>query len=103
MRTDQADEPRPVRTAPARASECGRRQRDGTAFTGAFGTKTGSSDLVFVEGQPPESDGLLRADESPSRQLERCLATLESELGRRGRDRRRRDRDRGTDVRDAAQ
>ncbi|QRV13524.1 RidA family protein [Haloterrigena salifodinae] len=85
MGTDQADEPRPVRTTPARASESGRRQRDGTAFTGAFGTKTGSSDLLFVEGQLPESDGRLRADEPPSRQLERCLANLESELERRGR------------------
>ncbi|NUC74422.1 hypothetical protein HTZ84_19335 [Haloterrigena sp. SYSU A558-1] len=103
MGTDRADDPRPVRTTPARASESGRRQRDGTAFTGAFGNKTGSSDLLFVEGRLPESDGRLRFDEPPSRQLERRLATLESEPERRGRDRRRRGRDRVADVGDATQ
>ncbi|QSX00311.1 RidA family protein [Haloterrigena alkaliphila] len=85
MEADQTEEPRSVRTTPARTSESGRRQREGTAFTGAFGKKTGSSDLLFVEGQLPESDGRLRTDESPSRQLERCLTNLESELERRGR------------------
>ncbi|WP_226377512.1 RidA family protein [Haloterrigena turkmenica] len=73
------------RSNDSRASESGRRQRDGTAFTGAFGNKTGSSANLFVEGQLPESDGRLRIDGPPSRQLERCLAILESELERRGR------------------
>jgi len=42
-----------------RASESSRKQRAGTDFTGAFGKKNGSSDLLFIEGQLPEQDGRL--------------------------------------------
>jgi 2-iminobutanoate/2-iminopropanoate deaminase len=69
-----------------RASESSRKQRDGTAFIGGFGKKTGDSDLLFVEGQLPEDGDRIASDEPPARQLERCLKNLEAELERHGTD-----------------
>lgn len=68
----------------SRASDTTREQREGTQFTGAFGQPTGESDLLFVEGQLPEREGTVRADESASEQLALCLENLESVLARRG-------------------
>lgn len=73
-------------SVPNRASATSRKQRDGTDFTGAFGKKTGSSDLLFIEGQLPEGDGGIAHDRSPARQLELCLRNLETELARQGRE-----------------
>ncbi|MBZ6496310.1 RidA family protein [Natrinema longum] len=81
MENEQIAESRPVR-----ASESSRKQRDGSAFTGAFGKKTGSSDLLFLEGTLPEQDGEVARTEPPSRQLEICLENLEAELRRYGKD-----------------
>ncbi|WP_455449967.1 RidA family protein [Natrinema thermotolerans] len=69
-----------------RVSESSRKQRDGAEFVGAFGKKTGSSDLVFLEGLLPERDGEVARREPPSRQLEICLQTLKAELDRYGKD-----------------
>ncbi|SHH60558.1 hypothetical protein [Halobaculum gomorrense] len=55
---------------PDRASASGRKQRIGTEFLGGFGTKTGDSDLLFLEGQLPEDGDRIAADEPPARQLE---------------------------------
>ena len=70
----------------ARASESSRKQRAGTDFTGAFGKKNGSSDLLFIEGQLPEQDGEVARSESSPRQLEVCLEDLEAALSRHGRE-----------------
>lgn len=67
----------------ARASEPTRKQRGGTEFTGAFGQRTGDSDLLFVEGQLPERDGVVVDDADPSEQLELCLDNLAATLDRR--------------------
>ncbi|MFC4452017.1 RidA family protein [Halorussus aquaticus] len=69
----------------SRASDTTRKQRDGTEFTGAFGQRTGDSDLLFVEGQLPERDGTVESEDSASKQLERCLENLESVLTQHGR------------------
>lgn len=69
----------------SRASEPAQRQRDGTTFTGAFGQRTGESDLLFVEGQLPERDETVAGDESASTQLALCLKNLESVLETNGR------------------
>ena len=72
------------RSIPDRASEASRRQRDGTEFVGGYGTKTGDSDLRFIEGQLPEHEGRVESDESPAQQLELALRNLEVELNQRG-------------------
>jgi len=69
---------------PERASTDGRKQRDGIAFIGGMGMKTGDSDLLFVEGQLPEDGDRIASDESPARQLKRCLNDLESQVRRHG-------------------
>lgn len=73
-------------SSPVRVSETSRKQRDGSEFVGVFGKKTGSSDLVFIEGLLPEQDGEVARSEPPSRQLEICLQKLEAELNRYGKD-----------------
>lgn len=67
-----------------RSSETTRKQRAGSAFVGGYGRKTGSSDLLFVEGQLPKKDDEVASRESPSRQLELCLRNLERQLDQRG-------------------
>lgn len=69
-----------------RASEFSRKRRAGTDFTGAFGKKIGSSDLLFLEGQLPEQDGEVARSKSPPQQLEICLENLEAALSRHGRE-----------------
>lgn len=61
-----------------------RKQRGGTKFTGAFGQRTGDSDLLFIEGQLPDQNGAVSNDASASKQLELCLENLESVLAQRG-------------------
>jgi 2-iminobutanoate/2-iminopropanoate deaminase len=73
------------RSVPDRASEPSRKQRDGTEFTGGYGTKTDDSDLRFIEGLLPEREGRVESDESPAQQLELALQNLETQLRRRGR------------------
>ena len=72
------------RSVPNRASDTSRKQRDGVNFTGAFGRKTGDSDLRFIEGQLPEHEGQVESDESPAQQLELALQNLETQLNQRG-------------------
>lgn len=69
---------------PERASTDGRKQRDGTGFIGGMGMKNGESDLLFVKGQLPEDGDRIASDESPARQLKRCLNSLESQVRRHG-------------------
>lgn len=85
LNCDMADNPI-TESLPVRASETSRKQRDGSKFIGGYGKKTSNSDLLFIEGQLPESDGKVAHDESPSRQLELCLENLEAELARQRRD-----------------
>lgn len=69
----------------SRASASSRTQRAGTAHIGGYGQKTGSSDLLFVEGQLPTTDGVVDGDRSAVEQMERCLSNLRTALGEHGR------------------
>ena len=79
MQSEQAN-----RSIPDRASETSRKQRAGTEFIGGYGTKTGDSDLRFIEGQLPEHEGRVESDESPAQQLELALQNLETQLHQHG-------------------
>ncbi|WP_418282977.1 RidA family protein [Halorubrum sp. DTA98] len=57
-----------------------KRQRDGTGNIGAFGKRTGSSDLRFFEGILPESGGEVLSDRSIEEQFSTALDNLESTL-----------------------
>ncbi len=61
-------------------SEESRRQREGTGNIGAFGKRTGSSDLRFFEGFLPEADGSILSDHSIEEQFSTALDNLESAL-----------------------
>ncbi len=69
--------------SPPRASTASKRQREGTGTVGAFGKRTGSSDLVFLEGILPETDGRILSDLSIEEQTTVCLDRLESILSSR--------------------
>ncbi|MBP1923776.1 MULTISPECIES: RidA family protein [Halorubrum] len=57
-----------------------KRQRDGTGNIGAFGKRTGSSDLRFFEGILPEVEGELLSGHSIEEQFTTALDRLESAL-----------------------
>jgi len=57
-----------------------KRQRDGTGNIGAFGKRTGSSDLRFFEGILPKVDGKLLSNHSIEEQFTTALDRLESAL-----------------------
>ncbi len=61
-------------------SEESRRQRDSPGGTGAYGLRTGESDLVFFEGILPENEAGVLSDYSIESQTEACLDRLESML-----------------------
>ncbi|VTT85609.1 endoribonuclease L-PSP [Halorubrum sp. DM2] len=61
-------------------SEESKRQRDGTDNIGAFGKRTGSSDLRFFEGILPKVDGQILGDHSIEEQFSTALDNLESAL-----------------------
>ncbi|PSQ56574.1 enamine deaminase RidA [Halobacteriales archaeon SW_8_68_21] len=61
-------------------SEESRRQREGPGGTGAFGKRTGTSDLIFFEGILPEVDGEVLSDRSIEEQLSTALDNLEAAL-----------------------
>ncbi|MFD1589515.1 RidA family protein [Halorientalis brevis] len=69
----------------SRASAPSRKQRAGTAHIGGYGQKTGSSDLIFVEGQLPTTDGVIDGDSSAAEQMQRCLSNLRTTLSEHGR------------------
>lgn len=69
----------------SRASVSSRKQRAGTAFTGGYGTKAGSSDLLFLEGQLPTEDGVVDGDQPAAAQMNRALSNLETALEEQGR------------------
>lgn len=79
-RSDRSDEARAHR----RLSSESKRQREGPDAVGAFGRRTGHSDLVFLEGILPEADGRILSDRSTDVQLERCLDRLEFVLATQG-------------------
>jgi len=64
-------------------SEESRRQRDGPENTGAFGKRTGTSDLIFFEGILPEVDGKILSDRSIEEQFSTALDNLEAALADR--------------------
>lgn len=70
-----------------RLSSNSRRQREGADNIGAFGARTGRSDLVFFEGVLPESDGVLMSECSIDEQMSSCFDRLEAILEARGLDR----------------
>ncbi|WP_122090583.1 RidA family protein [Halalkalicoccus subterraneus] len=59
-----------------------RKQREGNGTTGAFGQRTGSSDLLFFEGILPERDGEMLNGLSIDEQADECLDRLEAMLDR---------------------
>ncbi|ELY46388.1 RidA family protein [Natronorubrum tibetense] len=61
-------------------SERSKRQRDGFEHTGAFGQRTGESDLIFFEGILPEIDGEVLNTHSIEEQAATCFDRLESVL-----------------------
>jgi 2-iminobutanoate/2-iminopropanoate deaminase len=61
-------------------SEESKRQRAGTDNIGAFGKRTGSSDLRFFEGILPEIDGEMLSDHSIEEQFSTALDNLEAAL-----------------------
>jgi 2-iminobutanoate/2-iminopropanoate deaminase len=67
----------PIVTQP---SSSGRRQRATGTHTGAFGQRTGHSDLVFLEGILPTEGNRTRSDDPIDAQTERCLDRLEAVL-----------------------
>ncbi|WP_228434486.1 RidA family protein [Natrarchaeobaculum aegyptiacum] len=70
-----------------RLSSESRRQREGSSNVGAFGSRTGDSDLVFLEGILPESNGTMMSDRSIDEQTVHCFDRLEEILAARGLDR----------------
>lgn len=64
-----------VNASTARLSSSVKKQRSGPASTGAFGQKTGQSDLIFLEGIVPG-----QTDASFQNQATECLDRLESVL-----------------------
>ncbi|ADJ14746.1 RidA family protein [Halalkalicoccus jeotgali] len=67
-----------------RPSNESRKQREGIGTTGAFGQRSGSSDLLFLEGVLPERDGNVLNTHSIDEQTVACLDRLEAMLDRRG-------------------
>lgn len=63
-----------------------RRQRDGSDHVGAFGMRTGESDLLFLEGILPKADGEIQRDLPVGEQTALCLDRLETVLASQGAD-----------------
>lgn len=63
-----------------------KRQREGSKHVGAFGKRTGHSDLVFLEGTLPETDGGILSDCSIETQVATAFDRLEAALAARGLD-----------------
>ena len=78
--TERADEHRDTMDIDPDLSNESRRQRDGTGNIGAFGKRTGSSDLRFFEGILPVVDGNVLSDYSIEEQFSTALDNLESAL-----------------------
>ncbi|CDK41147.1 endoribonuclease L-PSP [Halorubrum sp. AJ67] len=64
-------------------SEESKRQRDGIDNVGAFGMRTGESDLVFFQGILPEINGDVKGSEPVDEQIRMCLDRLELMLENR--------------------
>ncbi|WP_281195088.1 RidA family protein [Halorubrum sp. F4] len=64
-------------------SEESKRQRDGIENIGAFGMRTGESDLIFFQGILPEINGDVKGSEPIGEQIETCLDRLELMLENR--------------------
>lgn len=64
-------------------SEESTRQRDGVEHLGAFGIRTGHSDLIFLQGILPEINGDVAAGEPVETQITMCLDRLELMLENR--------------------
>ncbi|NBC16111.1 MAG: RidA family protein [Bacteroidetes bacterium] len=64
----------------SRLSTPSKRQREGRKHTGAFGARTGHSDLIFIEGILPEQEGTIASDLSIEEQTALCLDRLDAAL-----------------------
>jgi len=69
--------------SPPRVSTVSKRQREGSGSVGAFGGRTGHSDLVFLEGILPEDEDGVMNDLSTEEQATVCLDRLEAILAAR--------------------
>lgn len=79
--TQNGDEPSPAEPpVVTQPSSSGRRQRATGTHTGAFGRRTGHSDLVFLEGILPTEGNRVRSDDPIDVQTEQCLDRLEAVL-----------------------
>lgn len=70
-------------TTDAALSEESRRQRDGIDNVGAFGMRTGDSDMIFFQGILPEINGDVQGSKPIDEQIEMCLDRLELMLENR--------------------
>lgn len=64
-------------------SEESKRQREKTGNIGGFGKRVGHSDLIFLEGILPKSDGELLSERSIKEQTSAALDNLEAALADR--------------------
>ena len=69
-----------------RLSSTSKRQREGTEHIGAFGKRTGDSDLVFFEGILPEKGSQILNSHSIEEQAASCFDRLQAVLSARGLD-----------------
>jgi 2-iminobutanoate/2-iminopropanoate deaminase len=70
----------------ARPSTASKKQREGSDHVGAFGARTGKSDLLFLEGILPEDDEGVRCDLPLDEQVRICFDRLREVLSSRGAD-----------------
>ena len=80
---DSAEDQDAVMNVDETLSEESRRQREGTGNIGAFGKRTGHSDLIFLEGILPKVDGDVLNNHSIEEQVSTALDNLEAALANR--------------------
>ena len=81
--TESEADPDAVMNVDETLSEESKRQREGTGNIGAFGKRTGHSDLIFLEGVLPKIDGNVLSSHSIEEQVSTALDNLESALANR--------------------
>lgn len=83
IETEREENSRPELSVDTELSAESRRQREGTGNIGAFGQRTGESDLIFLQGILPEINGDVMSDRSIEGQTEAVLDRLELMLSNR--------------------
>lgn len=84
VETERDENSRPELSIDTELSEESRRQREGTEDIGAFGKRTGESDLIFLQGILPEINGDVMSGRSIEEQSGAVLDRLELMLSNRG-------------------